>query len=50
MYGDEIGDECSFVVFTTTNAYFDPFVFEMNERLYATQPMYSNQFHGCAVH
>ena len=50
LYGEEIGDECSFITFTTTNAYFDPFVFEMNGRPYATQPMYSNQLRGCAVH
>jgi hypothetical protein len=47
---EEIGDECQFVIFTPTNGYFDPFVYEIDEKLYATQPEYSNALHGCSVH
>ncbi len=50
LFGAEIGDECSFLIFTPQNVYFDPFVFEMNDKLYATQPEYTNSLHGCAVH
>lgn len=50
MRGEEIGDECQFIFFTPTNAYFDPFVYRIDDKLYATQPEYSNALHGCAVH
>lgn len=49
IFGEEIGDECSFIVFTSTNAYFDPFVYKIDDKLYATQPEYSNTRPGCAV-
>ena len=48
-YGQEIGDECSFVIFTSTSAYFDPSVVRLNHTLYAVQPEYSNAAHGCAT-
>ncbi len=50
LIGEEIADECAFVLFTTTNAYGDPFVYRIGDKLYATQPEYSNALHGCAVH
>lgn len=50
LVGEEIADECAFVLFTTTNAYGDPFVYRIGDKLYATQPEYSNALHGCAVH
>ena len=50
MYGEEIADECSFVTFISPNFYFDPFVYEIDEKLFATQPEYSNALHGCSVH
>jgi len=50
IFGEEIGDECSFVTFTSTNAYFDPFVFQIEDKSYATQPEYSNALHACSVH
>jgi hypothetical protein len=50
MLGQEIGDECAFVLFTATNAYGDPFVYRIDDKFYATQPEYSNALHGCAVH
>ncbi len=46
----EIGDECGFITFAGQNAYFDPDVYSIREKLYATQPEYSNSAHGCAVH
>ena len=50
LYGEEIGDECIFLVFTSTSVYSDPFVFRIGDDAYATQPEYSNALHGCAVH
>lgn len=43
LYGDEIGDECSFVNATG----FDPSVWHVGGKIYATQPEYSNQAHTC---
>jgi len=50
LFLSEIGDECQFIIFVGNNVYFDPDVFQMNGKLFATQPMYSNEAHGCAVH
>jgi hypothetical protein len=50
LLGEEIADECAFVVFTTTNAFGDPFVYRIGNKLFATQPEYSNELHACAVH
>jgi hypothetical protein len=50
LEGQEIGDECIFLLFTSTNVYSDPFVFKIGDDVYATQPEYSNALHGCAVH
>ena len=50
LEGQEIGDECIFLVFTSTNVYSDPFIFKIGDDVYATQPEYSNALHGCAVH
>jgi hypothetical protein len=50
IFGEEIGDECVFVVFTPTNAYGDPFVYRIDDKLYATQPEYSNELHACSIH
>lgn len=50
LLGEEIADECAFVVFTPHNAYGDPFVYKIGNKLYATQPEYSNALHGCSVH
>jgi hypothetical protein len=43
LYGSEIGDECSFI--NTTG--FDPSVWHVGSRTYATQPEYSNILHTC---
>jgi hypothetical protein len=50
LIGEEIADECAFDFFTATNAYGDPFVYRIGNKLFATQPEYSNALHGCAVH
>jgi hypothetical protein len=50
LFLEEIGDECEFLTFTTQNVYFDPDVYSIGPKLYATQPEYSNAAHGCAVH
>ncbi|MGH9503117.1 MAG: hypothetical protein ACRD20_09720 [Terriglobales bacterium] len=49
LYGQEIGDECIFLLFTSSNVYSDPFIFKIDDDLYAIQPEYSNAAHGCAV-
>ena len=49
IFGDEIGDECPFLLFTATNAYFDPSLFFSARQLYAAQPEYHNSAHGCST-
>lgn len=43
LAGEEIGDECSFINATG----FDPSVWHVGGKTYATQPEYSNQAHTC---
>jgi len=49
IFGEEIGDECSFLTFTATNVYFDPSNVVLNGKLYSVQPEYSNVGHVCQV-
>ena len=49
IYGEEIGDECSFLDFTPTNVYFDPNFVRLNGKDYAIQPEYSNSQHTCTT-
>ena len=58
MFGQEIGDECSFLLITppppavpgqNSTVYFDPSNVTLNGRPYAIQPEYSNSAHGCAT-
>ena len=58
MFGQEIGDECSFLLITpppprvpepTSSVYFDPSNVSLNGHRYAIQPEYSNSAHGCAT-
>jgi hypothetical protein len=49
LYGQEIGDECSFLLFTATNVYFDPSIFRVDDHLYAAQPEYDNSVHACSI-
>jgi len=47
LYGEEIGDECTFIEFTATSAYFDAPGFRIGSRNYAVQREYNNNRHGC---
>jgi hypothetical protein len=50
LYGQEIGDECSFLVFTASGAvYFDPANVTLNGRPYVAQPEYNNSAHACTT-
>ena len=58
MFGQEIGDECSFLLITpppptvpgpNSSVYFDPSNVNLNGNPYAIQPEYSNSAHGCAT-
>jgi hypothetical protein len=51
IYGEEIGDECSFLAFDNQGNYlgFDPSVWQANGHKYATQPEYSNFGHACVA-
>lgn len=51
MFGQEIGDECVFLIFSSTSIFLDsdPFIYKIEDHTYATQPEYSNAAHGCAV-
>ena len=49
LAGEEIGDECSFFVFTSTAIFFDPSSVTLNGHKYAIQPEYSNSEHACAT-
>jgi hypothetical protein len=54
LFGQEIGDECSFLVFvpispTVSVPFFDPTVFTLGQHRYAIQPEYSNDAHACAT-
>ena len=49
LYGQEIGDECSFVVITSTSGYFDPSNVTLNNKPYSIQPEYNNLRHACTT-
>jgi hypothetical protein len=49
LFGEEIGDECQFVVFVPGHAYSDPVIINVHGRKYALQPEYSNRDHGCTA-
>jgi len=49
IFGEEIGDECSFLLFTTTAAYFDSSNVTLNGRNYVAQPEYNNAQHACTT-
>ena len=49
LFGEEIGDECSFLVFTPTTGYFDPANVTLNGRPYVAQPEYNNSAHACTT-
>lgn len=49
IFGEEIGDECSFLLFTATDVFFDPNLVRLNRNTYAIQPEYSNSQHACST-
>jgi hypothetical protein len=48
-YGAEIGDECAFLRFTSTDVFYDPNLVRLNRNRYAIQPEYSNSQHACST-
>jgi hypothetical protein len=50
LFGQEIGDECSFLIFpTATTVFFDPSNVTLNGRNYIIQPEYDNAQHACTT-
>lgn len=50
LYGQEIGDECSFLIFpTATTVFFDPSDVTLNGRHYIIQPEADNSAHACTT-
>ncbi len=49
LYGSEIADECSFIIFYPTAGYFNPSLWRVGDHVYATQPEYSNEGHTCTT-
>jgi len=49
IFGEEIGDECSFLLFTPANVYFDPSNVTLNGKSYVAQPEYNNVRHACTT-
>jgi hypothetical protein len=49
IFGEEIADECSFLLFTATDVFFDPSNVRLNGKRYAIQPEYSNKGHACVA-
>jgi hypothetical protein len=47
LFGEEIGDECSFLYFTTTDVFFNPSFVRLNGNPYLIQPEYVNSQHTC---
>ncbi len=49
LSGEEIADECQFLVNIGSKSYFDASSVKLNGHSYATQPEYSNKSHACTV-
>ena len=49
LFGQEIGDECSFLLFTPNAVYFDPSDVTLNGKSYVAQPEYNNAQHSCTT-
>jgi hypothetical protein len=49
IFGEEIADECSFLLFTSTAVYFDPSDVTLNGKAYVAQPEYNNARHACTT-
>jgi hypothetical protein len=49
LFGQEIADECSFLLFTSRAVYFDPSDIMLNGTKYVAQPEYNNRHHACTT-
>jgi hypothetical protein len=49
LFGNEIADECSFIIFLPTGVFFDPPAFNIGGKKYAVQSEYDNSSHSCAT-
>lgn len=49
IFGEEIADECSFLLFTQTAVFFDPSDVTLNGKSYVAQPEYDNAQHACTT-
>jgi hypothetical protein len=49
LFGDEIADECSFIIFTPLGVFFDPPAFKIGGATYAVQAEYNNSVHTCTT-
>lgn len=49
LFGSEIGDECSFIIFLPGAVYFDPPAFNIGDKKYAVQSEYDNSAHACTT-
>jgi hypothetical protein len=49
IFGEEIADECSFLLFTKTAVFFDPSDVTLNGKSYVAQPEYDNAQHACTT-
>ena len=49
LFGQEIGDECSFLLFTSTTVFFDPSHVTLNGTKYVAQSEYNNHHHACTT-
>jgi len=49
IFGEEIGDECSFLLFTNTAVFFDPSDVTLHGKSYVAQPEYDNNQHACTT-
>lgn len=49
IFGQKIGDECSFLLFAAKNVYFDPSNVTLNGKSYIAQPEYNHAQHACTT-
>jgi hypothetical protein len=49
IFGEEIGDECSFLIFLPHAVFFDPSDLTLNGKSYVAQPEYNNAQHACTT-
>jgi hypothetical protein len=49
MLGEEIGDECVFLVLIGPNLFSDPVIINVNDRKWALQPEYNNRAQACTA-